>query len=250
MYWMWHQIDDIFRKMNLWAFVSLLCVDSDTADVREQLVFLVLLRLRMLVRERNDLSSAALLSDQSMCPWYQTYQSRHAGSFIVLVSLPPGPFDYLLSRFSRHYVVQSGAGRRGRPPRVHAKHCVLAMLLSFYTNPCEYAILGELFSVHPTTVSRMLRRAEAALALALDDLDEARVAWPSRATQEVWATASTEREPLVTGAIAFVDGKNFRVQEPSEVDRQNAYYNGNISYFSFTTNNEWCWIRYIKTELR
>ena len=215
--------------MNLWVFVSLLRLDDDTADAQEQIVFLVLLRLRMLVRERNDLSSVALLANQSMCPWYHTYHSRHEGSCVVLVSLPPGPFDYLLSRFSRHYIVHTGAGRRGRPPRVHAKLCVLAMLLSFYTNPCEYAIHGELFSVHPTTVSRMLRRAEAALALALDELDEARVAWPSRATQEIWATAAAEREPLVTGASAFVDGKNFRVQEPSEIDRQNAYYNGNIT---------------------
>ncbi|EGZ24545.1 hypothetical protein PHYSODRAFT_479272, partial [Phytophthora sojae] len=34
------------------------------------------------------------------------------------------------------------------------------------------------------------------------------------------------REPLVEGIWGFVDGKNYRVQEPTRADLQNANYNG------------------------
>ncbi|KAG9398808.1 hypothetical protein AC1031_014125 [Aphanomyces cochlioides] len=84
----------------------------------------------------------------------------------------------------------------------------------------------ELFAIPPTTFSRILINAEVALSLALKELREAAISWPSIETQAQWALATQAREPLVTGVFGFVDGKNLRVQEPSNADLQNAYYNG------------------------
>lgn len=117
----------------------------------------VLLRLRMLVRERNYLSSSALCSSNK-CAWLVMYASRLDASFIKSVSIPPRAYDRLLAAFSHHYRVLSGPGRRGRPPRFVSINCVLACLLHFYTAAVEHKTLCALFGVPPSTLSRATLR--------------------------------------------------------------------------------------------
>ncbi|KAG9409791.1 hypothetical protein AC1031_020102 [Aphanomyces cochlioides] len=100
------------------------------------------------------------------------------------------------------------------------------MILHFYTAAVEHKTLQELFGVTPSTFCRVLRHAESALAKALIKMRDAAISWPSKATQCYWAEKSNEREPLVHGVFGFVDGKNFRVQSPSNIDLQNAQFNG------------------------
>jgi hypothetical protein len=185
-----------------------------------------LLRIRSSLRVRNAISSVSLPADQESSAWYIIYKSRDEGTFINVVSIPPADFDDLLYHFNRHYIVKSGPGKRGRPPRVVAKHSVLALLMHFYTHATEHKTLCELFAVAPSTFSRVLKNAEEALGKALMDIPDAAVKWPSIPLQRHWAKKTNEREPLVEGVFAFVDGKNFRVQQPSDVDLQNAMYNG------------------------
>ena len=78
----------------------------------------------------------------------------------------------------------------------------------------------------PTTLSRVINDAEVALAAALRIIPAAKILWPSLKKQDRWAELTSSREPLVTGVIAFADGKNLRVAQPSDVDLQNAQYNG------------------------
>ncbi|KAF0712305.1 hypothetical protein AaE_012062 [Aphanomyces astaci] len=169
------------------------------------------MRLGGSLRERSAIESRALIKDQSDAAWYTMYESRSIPSFIATVSIPPDDFDDLLRVFSVHYTVCSGPGRRGRPPRVQQKHAVLAMLLHYYTAAVEHKTLQELFGVSPTTFSRVC---------------DAAVRWPSKALQRDWAVLTNAKEPLVEGVFAFVDGKNCRVQSPSNADLQNAHYNG------------------------
>ncbi|KAG9404223.1 hypothetical protein AC1031_005762 [Aphanomyces cochlioides] len=151
---------------------------------------------------------------------------RSEPSFIATVSLPPVDFDELLVYFDEEYIVKSRYGHSGRPPRIRFKHAVLAMVLHFYTAAVEHKTLHELFGIAPSTFCRVLKNAEAALHRALAKLRDADVRWPSKATQRLWASRTNAREPLVEGVFAFVDGKNFRVQTPSNNDLQNAQYNG------------------------
>lgn len=186
----------------------------------------LLLRLRGLLRERNYVSSSSLLQDQSDAPWYVMHAARDRATFLAMVSVPPETFDVLLVYFDKHYIVKSGSGRCGRPPQIPHKHTVLVMLLHFYTNTVDQKTLADLFAISPGTVSRVLRHAEAALAASLWEIPAAGIYRPSIETQRIWAAATHTREPLVSGVFGFVDGKNLRVQQPTEADLQNAHYNG------------------------
>ena len=186
------------------------------------------LRVRMMLRERNKVHSVSLMKDQEDSSWYVTYSARHTPSFVATVSIPPDDFDELLVYFSREYIVKSGPGRPGRPPRVVQKHAVLAMLLHFYSAACEHKTLQELFGVAHSTFARTLNKAELALERALRRIPEAGVRWPSFETQRHWSGLTNIREPMVEGVFGFVDGKNFRVQSPTNIDLQNAQYNGTL----------------------
>ena len=54
----------------------------------------------------------------------------------------------------------------------------------------------------------------------------ARVVWPSLIQQRKWGDKVENKNSLVKGRWGFVDGKNYRVQSPTDEEKQNAYYNG------------------------
>ncbi|OWZ01523.1 hypothetical protein PHMEG_00027068 [Phytophthora megakarya] len=185
----------------------------------------ILLRLRMLVRERNYVTAASLLLN-AYCAWAHMYRARCRKSFINTVSIDPVTYDMLLKVFSRHYVIKSGPSKRGRPRRFTTKNNVLACLLHFYTAAVEQKTLCELFGVPPATLSRTMQDAEKALQAALRDIPEATVEWPSKEMQAEWADQVTQKENLLKGCFCVADGKNYPVQAPTHSDLQNAYYNG------------------------
>ncbi|ETO63233.1 hypothetical protein F444_19048 [Phytophthora nicotianae P1976] len=187
----------------------------------------LLLRLRMMVRERNYLTRDALISPLQS-PWHVMYAGRADGSFVATVSIPPRAFDELLKVFSRYYVVASGLGRRGRPPALVVKHAALACVLHYYTAAVEAKTLCELFGIPPATLSRVLKKAGAALDAALSELLDAQVRFPSKQQQRQWSRQVQAKKPLLEGVWGFVDGKNYRVQSPTDADLQNAHYNGRL----------------------
>ena len=183
-------------------------------------------RARGLIRERNRLSIDSLLPSASLGPWYHMYQNADDPSLIKVISLPRSSFEELLQEFSKHYSVKSGTKKGGRPPRVKDKHAILSILLHYYTGTMEYKTLCELFAVGETTLSRIINKAESALAETLRNLPEAQVRWPTLEEQELFASKVNELEPLLRGRWGFADGKNLRVQEPTNEELQNAMYNG------------------------
>ena len=124
---------------------------------------MLMILMRQMIRERNRIRSISLLDDQIECAWYTIYASRDMPSFISAVSIPPNEFDELLGVFSKHYIVKSGVGRRGRPSCVIHKHCVPTMVLHFYTHATEAKTMCELYAVPPATSSRILSNSEEAL---------------------------------------------------------------------------------------
>ncbi|KAE9249504.1 hypothetical protein PF002_g5272 [Phytophthora fragariae] len=83
-----------------------------------------------------------------------------------------------------------------------------------------------LFAVPPSTLARTLRRVEEALSKTLEKYSPARISWPSPSHQVELAKLVEAREPLLKHTFGFIDGKNFKVQQPSNADLQNAMYNG------------------------
>jgi hypothetical protein len=100
------------------------------------------------------------------------------------------------------------------------------MVLHFYTNVTRQKTLCRAFGVSPATLSRTLTEAEYALAETLKCVSLARIGWPSKEEQALWAQWIKDKEPLILHKFGFIDGKNYQVQKPSNPDIQNAYYNG------------------------
>ena len=79
---------------------------------------------------------------------------------------------------------------------------------------------------HHQLYLRTLRKAETALLLTLKSIPEALIVWPSMDLQRFWAALVKRKEPLLKKKFGFIDGKNYRVQKPSDAELQNAQYNG------------------------
>ncbi|KAE9275252.1 hypothetical protein PF001_g26673 [Phytophthora fragariae] len=146
-------------------------------------------------------------------------------NFLNTTSLTRSAFNQLLRRFSRFYYIPRHM-TRGRPTKLKHHHQVLGLVLCFYVGSMEQSSLCMLFGAPPSTLSRTLARAEGALAQALSGYASARISWPSPARQAELAKLVEAREPLLQHTFGFIDGKNFRVQQPSNADLQNAMYNG------------------------
>ncbi|KAE8237018.1 hypothetical protein A4X13_0g8948 [Tilletia indica] len=82
------------------------------------------------------------------------------------------------------------------------------------------------------------------------DPDTWAIKWPTAAVMTDMAAAVRAREPLLKGVFGFVDGLNLRIYQPSNLDEQNAYYNGWLAdtYCSqvivFLANGEIAWASY------
>jgi hypothetical protein len=74
----------------------------------------------------------------------------------------------------------------------------------------EQSTLCMIFGAPPSTLSRVLRRAEIALSQALEGFAPARIAWPSPSHQVTLAKLVEAREPLLKYTLGFIDGKNFK----------------------------------------
>ncbi|TYZ58986.1 hypothetical protein PybrP1_002138 [[Pythium] brassicae (nom. inval.)] len=168
----------------------------------------------------------ASLVDPLESPWQALYSCCDHGTFVAIVSLPPPAFGSLLQPFSSHYTMRSSVGRPGRSHKLP----VLALLggaLHLYTCVVERKTLREVFSVPPSVLSHVLCAAEQALDGAVAGERDARITYPSMATQLNWTAMTAAREPLVkgVGVCVCVDGKNYRVRAPTDANLQNAHHN-------------------------
>jgi hypothetical protein len=149
-------------------------------------------------------------------------------NLISLTSLNRESFDRLLSDFVPHLLRARKwrVKKRGRPPALLDAHAVLGMLLSFYTDSMTLKSLCLLFGIPPATASRTLDIAEHCLLQTLRANPLAQIKWPTLEEQVEWAKKVEAKNALVKGRWGFIDGKNYKVQKPSNAELQNAMYNG------------------------
>ena len=172
---------------------------------------------RVQIRHRARISSSSLLGPYGS-PWRQLYEYGDDGSFI--------------QKKFYHFNWHSGNG--GRPSSLKTKNEVLGLILMFYTGVVEYKSLCGHFGIPPSTILRILRKAEVALLETVKQIPDARILWPTQDLQRRWGDLVTRKEPLLTKKWGFIDGKNYRVQKPSESELQNSMYNGSL-HQSFVT---------------
>jgi hypothetical protein len=186
---------------------------------------LCLLQLRANCRERSYLTSQALVHSAAS-PWFMLDENGTDLNFMNAVGLTKDAFNELAAEFENHYAVLSGPGRSGRPTRFVNKRMVLSLLLHKYVSRSELKSLCELFGSPPATTSRTLAKAEEALERTLENMQDAAIRWPTATEQMEWAALVQAREPIIAKKFGFIDGKNYKVQEPTDSDLQNALYNG------------------------
>ncbi|KAG3065155.1 hypothetical protein PI124_g22303 [Phytophthora idaei] len=179
---------------------------------------------RTAMRARHYLT-AQCLDTPCEAAWMALYTYGHDKNFLNATSLTRAAFQQLLRRFMRFYHIARPSSR-GRPPKLRYHHQALGLILCFYVGSMKNGTLCMLFGVPPSTLSRTLRKAEEALSRSLDGYAPARIAWPSPSRQRELAEMVRSREPLLHHTFGFIDGKNLRVQQPSNADLQNAMYNG------------------------
>ena len=186
---------------------------------------LIIQRLRGMIRYNNYITKNCLV-DQEWIYWDSFYLKATDEEMIAYTGFSHDGFKCLAQEFSEHYVVNFGTRKGGRPSRITKKDTVLAMLLHFYSDTATQKSICLAFSIPPSTQSRTMRRAEFALHETLRQMKQAKIRWPSPEEMTRWAALVEAYEPLLKNVMGFIDGKNLRVQKPTNSDLQNAMYNG------------------------
>jgi hypothetical protein len=83
------------------------------------------------LRTRNYISTAGL-REPSQSLGQHLYVHGTDGDYLSVMGIDRDTFKHLFDHFSDFYVVSSGPGRSGRPPKLSSKGTVLACLLHFY----------------------------------------------------------------------------------------------------------------------
>ncbi|ETM97293.1 hypothetical protein PPTG_20372 [Phytophthora nicotianae INRA-310] len=203
---------------------------------REVFAMLIEDAWRTAMRIRHYLTSQCL-DTPSESAWMMLFEYGSDLNFLNATSLARTAFSQLLHRFAAFYTKRD-PNSRGRPPKLQYLHQVLGLVLVFYTGSMEPSTLSMLFGVPPSTLSRTLQRAERALNQALNNYKPSRIAWPSPAHQAKLAKLVEAREPMLKHTFGFIDGKNLRVQQPSNADMQNTTHNCPGSWSDSATSME------------
>lgn len=191
-------------------------------NARLKACMLVLLRRRMQIRTRNALTRCCLIHPD-VSEWHHLYKYGTDANLINVLSIDRASFNFLLKVFTRVYPKQKAAGRK----RLISSATALGILLTFYTDTCGNKTLCRMFGITPSTLSLVLKQAEQALERALLLIPEAGIYWPSKDDQRRLAEAVKRKtDGLIDGRWGFIDGKNYPVEEPTNIDLQNAMYNG------------------------
>ncbi|EGZ13093.1 hypothetical protein PHYSODRAFT_286544 [Phytophthora sojae] len=166
----------------------------ELAEARREVYRLLLEEAwRTAMRSRNYLTAQCLEAPCNSA-WMLLYRFGSDVNFINATSLTRPAFEQLLRRFSRFYFIPK-AKLRGRPPKLRYHHQVLGLVLSFYVGSMEQSSLSMLFGLPPSTLSRILCRAEEALSKALHGYAPARISWPSPTRQAELASSSRHASP-------------------------------------------------------
>jgi len=206
-------------------FLFLLCWCKLKDLKKKKLQLMLMMKRRMQIRTRNYVTLDCLRAPHDS-DWIYLYNNGTNANFISVISLDRAAFNNLVIKFSNFYQVKSGPGKIGRPRRLLHKSQALGCILAFYSDKMGYKTLCQMFGIPMASLSRVIKQAEDALLLALKSEPDAQIRWPSLDQQVSWAQRVQAKHPLVTGRWGFIDGKNLRVQKPSDAELQNAMYNG------------------------
>lgn len=167
-------------------------------------------------------------------PWQQMYESSNDKAFIVTMGVDVNTFHLILrcgfqtqwdeTTIPRADVSQTGAPRPGRRSLDAAG--ALGLILHYLNSTMREVSLQQIFALVPASVSRYIDFALDILLYTVRRMREARVAWPHGDEFEVYAQLVQARHPHLFGAFGSIDGLNLPCQTSSDIEIENATYNG------------------------
>jgi hypothetical protein len=102
----------------------------------------------------------------------------------------------------------------------------LGLVLHWLSSTTRHVSLQQIFALTPPTVSRYLRFARMILLRVLRQLHDARITWPRGEEFFELSSYVSARHPLLDGVFGLLDGLNLPCQVSSDLEVENATYNG------------------------
>lgn len=171
-------------------------------------------------RRRAYITSAAI-PPVSRSPWAHLFNSKDDKSFVSLTGLNVETFMELHEvLFSNFHIDRSG--RKEKLGSFGKLGCIL-LFLNSTLQPKHLCLIFGIFS---SSVSRIINFMLKLIVKKMMNHNKSRILWPDELQKREYALQIKNREPLVTNAIGFIDGLALRVCCSSDIQEQNAYYNG------------------------
>jgi hypothetical protein len=199
--------------------------EEDIEDLENMLTLLELVCMRRKIRNRFYLS-ASDLPDHSESPWAYLWANQNDSAFMATCGFSIRGFFHILEFFEPCYYKlhgePSGVGRK----RTFDTAGSLGLVLHFLNSSMRQKSLAQIFGAPPATISRELQRSMNALELAVNQMESAKIKWPSVDEMKEYSQLICNREPCLSGCFGFADGLNLEIMSPSDPSTQNAFYNG------------------------
>ena len=222
----WHETEDdeTFDRLRLAAAVLVIGSNEDHAWA-----------VKTRRPRRQYLSRATLLPDpHANTPWTRLYSSYDDCAFITTMGIDTLTFREILSAGFGHLwhtlpiprpdSHTTGNPRTGR--RSLNAEGGLGLVLHWLSSTMRQMSLQQIFALVPSTVSRYLRFALSILLKVLKNMPNATIAWPRGHEFLELSGYVSMRHPLLNGVFGSIDGLNLPCQVSSDVEMENATYNG------------------------
>ena len=237
--------DDLLLLNNLLVSHHLLAVDENEAQDRLRFLLAATLIIgsnedhawvvRNRRRRRQYLGRPNLLPDpRADTPWTRLYKSGGDRAFITTMGVDTSTFRMILeagfgtmwytlpiTRTDTHAAGHPRAGRRSLDAEGG-----LGLVLHWLSSTMRQVSLQQIFALVPSTVSRYLRFALSILLTVLRRMRHAIITWPQGNDFLELSNYVTARHPLLQGVFGSIDGLNLPCQVSSDIEMENATYNG------------------------
>ena len=167
-------------------------------------------------------------------PWMHLYQNCEDRAFITTMGVDTSTFHAILEAgFGRLWYTQP-IPRPDKPSAIHpraGKRSLdaaggLGLVLYWLSSTMVHVNLQHIFALVPSTVSRYLHFSLSILLKVLREMPHAAITWPQGDEFLELSGYVSVRHPLLQGVFGSIDGLNLPCQVSSNIETENATYNG------------------------
>ena len=225
-----HQLEDQHRRsLNHLRFLALALVIAGSNEDHVRAV--ENRRPRRHYLQRTDL----LPNPRVGTPWTYLYESGDDRAFLTTMGVDVSTFRMLMEfgfvdlwytlPIGRSDIRPAEAAPKPRRRSLDAEGG-LGLVLHWLSSTMRHVSHQQIFALTPSTVSRYLRFARTILLMVLRRLPDARITWPRGEEFLELSSYVSARHPLLEGVFGSIDGLNLPCQVSSNIEVENATYNG------------------------